>query len=230
MHRPAARADLQLVGGADRARAARRAPRAPRLRAASAPRAAARRSPRRASSRCRGCCGVAMRGASRRSAAPSPVTSRSVQTRAVAVAALHQHGARVRGPAGARPCACISATRARLRLAEQTRGLGQVRGQQRRQRQEIPDERGERRGCSSTSPDFATMTGSRTTGAAATPSAAATAATMSGGEEHADLDAAMSISSRTASSWASTRSVATSSTAVTARVFCAVIAVMTVAP
>ena len=72
---------------------------------------------------------VAMRGASKRQRAAPSVTRRSVQQRAAAVTALHQHGARAEGERGAGPGRRPRRGERGLALAEQARGLGQVRGE-----------------------------------------------------------------------------------------------------
>ncbi len=83
--------------------------------------------------------------------------------------------------------------------------------------------------CNSASPDFATITGSRTTGTS--PGSRSATAQMIGAENSMPiLIAPTARSSSTASICAPTIAGETASTAVTSRVFCAVIAVTTLAP
>ena len=77
---------------------------------------------------------------------------------------------------------------------------------------------------------MATITGSSTTGTPRPRSPSATASMMAGDDSMPILTAPTAMSSKTASIWAVTMSTGTSCTAVTARVFCAVSAVMTLAP
>ena len=84
--------------------------------------------------------------------------------------------------------------------------------------------------CKSASPDFETITGSITTGPENCANSSATAAMIAGENSMPSLIASISISDKTVEIWAATISGGISCTAETATVFCAVTAVITLAP